>query len=136
MRLRDYNTRAGGATPDVGAPENRITVPKEHVLTPRGSDIYPATWTRGHRPPPKKYSIVTKFVNSWMKTEDTSATKRWRSAALSERLSRDRLFDVKSCPHACQKPIILWTFLSPLLIFHVKKVEPSLFVLFLFCTSN
>jgi hypothetical protein len=46
--------QAGGATIDVGAPENRIIVLKGHVLTPRGNDIYPGIWTRGHRPPQKK----------------------------------------------------------------------------------
>ena len=48
---------------DVGAPENRIKAPKEHVLTPRGNDIDPGTWTGGRRPPKKEYIMVTQFVN-------------------------------------------------------------------------
>ena len=48
---------------DVGAPENRIMVPKEHVLTPRGSDIYPGTWTRGHRLPKKTIVLSLLLFN-------------------------------------------------------------------------
>ncbi len=36
---------------------------QDYVLTPRGNDIYPGTWTRGHRLP-KKYTNITNFVNS------------------------------------------------------------------------
>jgi len=28
---------------------------QDYVLTPRGNDIYPGTWTRGHRLPKKVY---------------------------------------------------------------------------------
>jgi hypothetical protein len=38
-----------GATNEVGAPETRIAVPMELVLTPRDGCLKPGTWTRGHR---------------------------------------------------------------------------------------
>ncbi len=38
-----------GATNEAGAPETRIAVHMELVLTPRGNGLDPGTWTRGHR---------------------------------------------------------------------------------------
>lgn len=45
-----WEERMSGATNnEVGAPETRIVVPLELVLTPRGNRLKPGTWTRGHR---------------------------------------------------------------------------------------
>ena len=41
--------KTSGATNKAGAPETRIAVPMELVLTPRGNRLNPGTWTRGHR---------------------------------------------------------------------------------------
>jgi hypothetical protein len=51
-----------GATHEVGAPEPRIVVPMELVLTPRGNRLILGTWTRGHRSQPA-YSSVVWHVN-------------------------------------------------------------------------
>ena len=40
---------SGATNDEVGAPETRITVPMELVLTPRDDCLNPGTWTRGHR---------------------------------------------------------------------------------------
>jgi hypothetical protein len=38
--------------------KNRIIVLKGLVLTPRGNDINPGIWTRGHRPPQKSIPLL------------------------------------------------------------------------------
>jgi hypothetical protein len=55
-----------GATHEVGAPEPRIVVPMELVLTPRGNRLIPGTWTRGHRSQ-QAYSSVcgTSTLGHW-----------------------------------------------------------------------
>jgi hypothetical protein len=40
---------SGATNTEVGAPETRIMVPMELVLTPRGNRLKSGTWTRGHR---------------------------------------------------------------------------------------
>jgi hypothetical protein len=49
-----------GATHEVGAPETRIMVPIELVLTPRDSHLKPGTWTRGHRSYQAYYSVFSR----------------------------------------------------------------------------
>jgi len=48
---------SGATNNEVGAPETRIMVPMELVLTPRDGRLKPGTWTRGHRSP-QAYSSV------------------------------------------------------------------------------
>src|SRR5215470_7039931 len=44
--------KMSGGTNEVGAPENRIVVRKELVLTPRAQNLIPGIWTRAHRSSP------------------------------------------------------------------------------------
>ena len=55
-----------GATHEVGAPEPRIVVPMELVLTPRGNRLIPGTWTRGHRSQQAYFSVCgTSTLGHW-----------------------------------------------------------------------
>jgi len=53
--------QAGGATIDVGAPEKQDYCPQGTCPDAPGNDIYPGIWTRGHRPPQKKYTTIIKY---------------------------------------------------------------------------
>jgi len=40
-----------------------LSVLEEHVLTPRGNDMYPGTWTDGHPSPIKNVPYLRKINN-------------------------------------------------------------------------
>ncbi len=40
-----------------------VVLDRTIVLTPRGKDMYPGTWTRGHHPSVLKHIIIRKFCN-------------------------------------------------------------------------
>jgi len=40
-----------------------------NLATSLPNDIYPGTWTRGHRPPEKEYTITINFVNAPLKRD-------------------------------------------------------------------
>ncbi|MGH7545174.1 MAG: hypothetical protein ACREKI_03225, partial [Gemmatimonadota bacterium] len=51
-RGRRGGQKSGRCHTEIGAPDTRIAVPEEPVLTPRDRDLDPGTWTGGHRPRP------------------------------------------------------------------------------------